>query len=531
MWSDKELDDAFRRLNPPEPEAEPFPLDAWLRLEQQLDKQVLEREVRRRLWRFLALEMLVVGVGALLWLLWPTQPPKTLAGGVMPAETSTDTALPAPNPPAASVAAAGSPIAKPAVPSTPQAVANSYGAVAANTIAQQSATSHARQPADSLAAPTVADEKPVATNQSPSLAGRLAAAAGLAYHPMLPEPPARPRRMSAERLTAIKMRPPQRRRRAVMEAAVASRRLMAGRSVERNSLPPAVSRQHTSAGLLRRPASPHPATPNAAGRIAATAEAAGMATPPSSLSASTPASAAPAGPASMAAIQPLPVVLQTGKATVLPAPLATVPVALSQLPEPLPQPRIYLGLLAAPDVSTVKMADFQAPTPNVGLLLEYRLTQRLRVSTGLLRGTKQYRARRQDYDWSYYPRGATGTFEWVDGRCTILDLPLNLRYDVLARPRYQVFGAAGLSSLFMQHETYAYDYEYYGRQYRWESNFTNDNQHWFSVLNLSVGYERNLGRHWRLQAEPYLKLPLGGVGAGKVRLMSGGVFFGVKYGL
>jgi len=119
----------------------------------------------------------------------------------------------------------------------------------------------------------------------------------------------------------------------------------------------------------------------------------------------------------------------------------------------------------------------------------------------------------------------------VDGRCTILDVPLNLRYDVLARPRYQVFGSAGLSSLFMQHETYAYDYEYYGQLYRWESSFTNKNQHWFSVLNLSAGYERNLGQHWRLQVEPYVKLPLGGVGAGKVRLMSGGVFFGVKYGL
>lgn len=215
----------------------------------------------------------------------------------------------------------------------------------------------------------------------------------------------------------------------------------------------------------------------------------------------------------------------------LPSPLATLPVApLAPLPEPLRQPRLYLGLVAAPDVSTVKMADFQPPTPNLGITLEYRLTNRLRVSTGLLRGTKNYRARRQDYDWSYYPSAATGNFEWVDGSCTILDVPLNLRYAMLARPHYQVLGSIGLSSLFMQHETYAYDVVYSGYQHHWQRSFTNENQHWFSVLNLSVGYERNLSRHWRLQAEPYVKLPLGGVGAGKVQLASGGVFFGVKYG-
>jgi hypothetical protein len=50
------------------------------------------------------------------------------------------------------------------------------------------------------------------------------------------------------------------------------------------------------------------------------------------------------------------------------------------------------------------------------------------------------------------------------------------------------------------------------------------------VLNLAAGYERDLSAHWSVLAEPYVKLPMGGVGAGKVRLASGGVFLGIKYG-
>lgn len=64
----------------------------------------------------------------------------------------------------------------------------------------------------------------------------------------------------------------------------------------------------------------------------------------------------------------------------------------------------------------------------------------------------------------------------------------------------------------------------------WERSYVNANQHLFAVLNLSAGYEYEAGPHWRLQAEPYVKVPLTGVGAGKVQLLSAGVYFGMKYG-
>ena len=202
----------------------------------------------------------------------------------------------------------------------------------------------------------------------------------------------------------------------------------------------------------------------------------------------------------------------------------------ADLPVPVRQPRFYIGLVAAPDLTTVKFVDVERPKLNIGVVLEYRLTNRLRVSTGLLRANKEYFARREDYDWSAYPRAATRNFTWVDGACTVLDVPLNLRYDAVVRPQARLFGSVGLSSFFMQRERYSYDYKEYNTSYYWERSYVNANRHLFSVLNLSFGYEHQLGTHLSLQAEPYLKVPLAGVGAGKVRLTSGGVFFGVKYG-
>ena len=249
----------------------------------------------------------------------------------------------------------------------------------------------------------------------------------------------------------------------------------------------------------------------AAGQIAATASAEGGPELPGLL----PTAAALAGP----------------PATELPAPPAAPSVAPADLPAPVREPRFFVGLVGAPDVTTVKLAGVYAPMLNVGVTVEYRLGQRWRLSTGLLHSSKKYVALRDDYDWgTNYARVYQRSFEDVDGSCTVLDIPLNLRYDLLVYPQSRLFGSLGLSSFLMQREHYSYDYLENNVRKQWNGEFANQNQHLFSILNLSAGYERRLGGHWRVQAEPYLKLPLAGVGQGKVRLTSAGVFLGVKYG-
>ena len=109
-------------------------------------------------------------------------------------------------------------------------------------------------------------------------------------------------------------------------------------------------------------------------------------------------------------------------------------------------------------------------------------------------------------------------------------MPVNIRYDLVAAKRNYAFVSAGLSSYFMQQEDYDFHYTtnsgYYSSRYR---SYEVSDQYWFSVLNLSAGYERMLTRRLSLQVEPYMKLPLNGIGFGNMDLSSYGVFFGVKY--
>jgi hypothetical protein len=80
----------------------------------------------------------------------------------------------------------------------------------------------------------------------------------------------------------------------------------------------------------------------------------------------------------------------------------------------------------------------------------------------------------------------------------------------------------------MKRETYHYYYKDQLGQDRYKSwTIFNENKHYFSVLTLSAGYQRNINKTFFVSAEPYLKMPLSGIGYGKIKLNSAGVQFSV----
>lgn len=561
MWSDNDIDNAFQRLNPPEPESTPFPLDAWLRLETELDEAVIARAVRRRVWRFFAAEVAVVALAVLGWLLWPVgktaMPTATVATTTVANSPGTTTAL-------ASTSATGktsgahrpaqlkASVATPVAPATVAAVPNAQAGTGSNlnldskkqaflakanpasipaTAGGSVAADHSTTRLLAAAVPGVARKR--IRNNREATASR-AASSGLASG-ITPSTTTR-NVASAENSAAYAARQTA----AAAEVSVAEAtsthgavRSSAGREAASHSTFYTTKAASKSPRRRGRAAKRHQ---NADALTAInSANASFTNTDGASAQAGTTAFAETAAQAAtsttnLSALTANDVALALDGAPALPAPLGTVAVAPAEVIEPVRQPRFFVGVVGAPDVTTVKFVDVQRPMLNLGVVLEYRITQRLRVGTGLLRANKEYYARREDYDWTNYPRAATRDFSWVDGACTVLDIPLNLRYDAVVRPTYRLFGSAGLSSFFMHRERYSYDYTDNSLPYVWERDFTNENQHLFSILNLSAGYERSLGTHWSLQAEPYFKLPLAGVGAGKVKLTSAGVFLGVKYG-
>lgn len=190
---------------------------------------------------------------------------------------------------------------------------------------------------------------------------------------------------------------------------------------------------------------------------------------------------------------------------------------------------LRIGLLLAPDYTTVKIKNPEAVSLNAGILVGIPVTNRISLVSGAIWANKVYSARPENYTPSPDYWQGKQLPNMIDARCQVLDVPLNVQFQVLERGKNLLAVQAGLSSYIMLNEKYTYNYDYYGKTYSKIWQLDNENQHWFGVQNLAVNYTRTLSPVFSVAVEPFVKIPLSGIGAGQVKLTSAGVFFAAVY--
>lgn len=211
------------------------------------------------------------------------------------------------------------------------------------------------------------------------------------------------------------------------------------------------------------------------------------------------------------------------------------PLAIAKKPEMTTSAAFKKGLniriLAAPDLSFIGFDQMKRPGITYGALVEYRFNNRFSLQAGAIRAMKLYDALGSQYIWpqNWYSQKARPVN--IEASCKVLDIPINLRYDITQSANRRWFVSTGISSYKMLNEKYIYTYapHTYGiKWYNWEGS-TGD--YWFGVLNLSMGFERQLGKRFTLQAEPYFKVPLAQVGLGQIKLNTAGIYISTRYRL
>lgn len=185
----------------------------------------------------------------------------------------------------------------------------------------------------------------------------------------------------------------------------------------------------------------------------------------------------------------------------------------------------------SPDLSTVGLKDFSKPGTAVSLLVEYALLRRLYLQSGAVWSRKDYSAGAEAYQLpphKYYPPLA---LSGIDGVCKVLEIPLNLRFDIASGERSRWFATGGFSSYHMNSEKYKYYYidpkDPNAQKYTGWNGTTG--WYWFSHANVSAGYEYRVSRKLSLLAEPSIRMPLKRVGYGKVNLTTTGLWLSVRY--
>lgn len=191
------------------------------------------------------------------------------------------------------------------------------------------------------------------------------------------------------------------------------------------------------------------------------------------------------------------------------------------------QKGLYAGIVASPDISTVKLQHVSKVGYNAGIVVGYRISRRVAVETGVLLERKYYYSDGSHFSTKKIPVPSDMKIINVDGWCNMIEIPVTVRYVFGIKEKSNWYVNGGLTSYIMNRENYAYKYEMNNWVDTKTWDYKNATRNWFSIIHAGVGYEHRLGAVGTLRVEPYLNIPTGGVGVGNLPITSVGLNVGI----
>ncbi|WP_295791233.1 hypothetical protein [Mucilaginibacter sp.] len=217
---------------------------------------------------------------------------------------------------------------------------------------------------------------------------------------------------------------------------------------------------------------------------------------------------------------------------------ANIPAKPKVKPQMAYRPQYTLSVIAAPDLNGVNSFAQSKVGTNIGLTFAIGLSRKLTVTTGALYSVKPYATNFNNYrngvKWPVSPQEVTAD-------CRMLDIPLNVSYQVYHRNQNKLSFGTGLSSYIMLHESYKFEYNASSITSNYSGgssatgpstiNVANPGKYFFGVVNLNATYEHQINSKVGISIQPYMKIPLSNIGYSQVKLQSTGVAVGLSWNL
>ncbi len=194
---------------------------------------------------------------------------------------------------------------------------------------------------------------------------------------------------------------------------------------------------------------------------------------------------------------------------------------------------LYFGLFGGPNWNTIKFQTVEQTGVDIGILVGYRFNKRIAVESGFILDKSYYYSKGEYFNPSKSGFPSNEEIKDVTGNCVMFEIPVTFRYDFSIGKNHGFFANAGLSSYLMKRETYSANLVPMGGM-TWtypDTTYKNSTNNIFSVMQLSAGYERMIGQKTKIRVEPFVKIPLQGLGIGSMPISSAGIYFGITYSL
>ncbi|MEP6584788.1 MAG: hypothetical protein ABJA90_10995 [Ginsengibacter sp.] len=189
----------------------------------------------------------------------------------------------------------------------------------------------------------------------------------------------------------------------------------------------------------------------------------------------------------------------------------------------------YMGFVAGPDFSKVESRSFSKGGFDAGILVGIRANKRISFESGLIWNKKIYNSEGKNFSMnkvrSTMPVGMV--INNLSSKSSFVEIPIKVKYDLIMKHDGEFFISGGVSSYIMTVEKNSYNVTLNGIHEKFSGVYKRNNYAIPAVANISIGYEYGISRNVGIRVEPFLKIPLQGMGVGSLPVTSAGVQLGI----
>ncbi len=192
------------------------------------------------------------------------------------------------------------------------------------------------------------------------------------------------------------------------------------------------------------------------------------------------------------------------------------------------QQEIYLGFLLGASFNQIKTQGLMKPGYDFGMIAGYQINQSLSLETGFMYDRKNYFTSGKYFDMSKLSASMPASMKLLsmEGSCAVFEIPVKIKYNLRSKGNSHFYSTAGVSSYIMTNENNKYRSVTNGTEQHITGNYSDNSRYFAAALDVSLGYESKMGSFGNIRIEPYLQIPLKGIGMGSLPVMTAGLHVG-----
>ena len=189
------------------------------------------------------------------------------------------------------------------------------------------------------------------------------------------------------------------------------------------------------------------------------------------------------------------------------------------------KPYLYAGITTGFAFNEVKNQGFRKPGFDIGVIAGYSVNKNISLEIGLVYSRKYYFSDGKYFSMDKMSGSMPADMKVLSlqGSSNLYQVPVAIKYDIVHRKASNFFSTAGISSYILTKEKNDYQTSVNGVQQSMKGMYKNVSAGLASSIDMSIGYEHTIRKGADIRIQPYLQIPLKGMGMGSMQVLSAGM--------